>query len=126
MKAKTGFFQELQWDGTVADSWIRLISTFFFALTCVFIFLSHKTYQNNTALFAKQLQDKVISEQSFNVLMLQTKEYDWNVLLLLVSATVAPKVIQKFAEAKTGVNDTTETITKTATSEQAVKTTGVK
>lgn len=119
-KVKVGFFQELQGDGSVANSWIRMLSLLFFILLCGFILLSFRAYQSNLALFTKLLQDKSITEQSFNVLVLQTKSLDWNVLLLFVTATVAPKVIQKFAEAKSGIKDSTESIIKTASSEQII------
>jgi biotin transporter BioY len=123
MKAKTGFFQELQADGSISNSFIRGLSALFFILLCGFVVLSYLSYKSNIAEFIKLLKDKNISEQSFNVLFVQTKMIDWDILLLLVTATVAPKVIQKFAEAKTGVKDTTETNTETSSSKQTIKTT---
>ena len=122
MKAKVGFFQELQPDGSVADSFIRGLSALFFVLLSVFIVLSYLSYKSNIGEFTRLLRDKCITEQSFNVLFTQVKMIDWDILLLLITATVAPKVIQKFAEAKTGVKDSTETTTKTASTEQTIKT----
>lgn len=122
MKAKVGFFQELQADGSIADSFIRGLSALFFVLLSVFIVLSYLSYKSNIGEFAKLLRDKSITEQSFNVLFTQIKMIDWDILLLLITATVAPKVIQKFAEAKTGVKDSTEATTKTESSEQTIKT----
>jgi hypothetical protein len=124
MKAKVGFFQELQRDGSVGNSFMRMLEMFFFGLLIVFLFFSFRSYKSSLALYTKLLEERSISEQSFNVLALQTKVIDWNVLLLLVTATVAPKVIQKFAESKTGGKDSMETITKTSLSEQEVKTGG--
>jgi len=120
---KTGFFQEKQSDGSIADSWIRALSLLFFILLCAFLVFSYLSYKSNIVEFTKLLRDGSITEQSFNVLFTQIKMIDWDILLLLVTATVAPKVIQKFAEAKTGIKDTTETTTKTSTSDQTIKTT---
>jgi hypothetical protein len=123
MKAKIGFFQELQADGSVSDSFIRGLSALFFVLLCGFVILSYLSYKTNVAEFTKLLRDKVITEQSFNVLFTQTKMIDWDILLLLVTATVAPKVIQKFAEAKTGIKDTSESSSTTTTVDKTSKTT---
>lgn len=123
MKAKTGFFQELQPDGSIANSSIRLFMLFFFILLCAYTSSSLLIYQNNLDHFIVLLKDKCITEQSFNMLVLQTNKIDWNVFTILVIATVVPKAIQKFAEMKTGFKDTTETTTKTSTSDQTIKTT---
>ena len=122
-KVKTGFFQELQADGSVANSFIRLLEFFFFGLLSAYTFFSFVAYQSNLAQYVKLLEEKVISEQTFNVFIIQTKRIDWDIFLVLVVATVAPKVIQKFAEAKGGIKDITETTTSTKSSDQTVKTT---
>jgi hypothetical protein len=121
MKAEVGFFQELQPNGIVANSFIRGLEALFFVLLCIYVFLSFRSYHSNIDEFILLLKNKCITEQSFNVLILQTKPMDWDILLLFITATVAPKVIQKFAEMRTGVKDSTETITKTASSEQSIK-----
>jgi hypothetical protein len=123
MKAKTGFFQELQGDGSIANSSTRLFQLLMFMLLCSYMYSSISIHQSNVAQFISLLKEKSITEQTFITLMLQTKNLDWDALLLLVSATVVPKVIQKFAEARTGIKDTTETSTETASSKQVIKTT---
>ena len=123
MKAKTGFFQELQGDGSIANSSTRLFQLLMFMLLTAYMYSSISIHQSNVAQFISLLKEKSITEQTFITLMLQTKNLDWDALLLLVSATVVPKVIQKFAEARTGIKDTTETSTETASSKQVIKTT---
>jgi hypothetical protein len=66
----------------------------------------------------KLLTSKCISEQSFNMLTSQLKRIDWDIFAILVIASVVPKAIQKFAEVKTGIKDTSESTTSTTTTDK--------
>jgi len=115
---KAGFWQELQVDGSVTDSFMRLLETLFFMLLCAYTFFSFTYYESHFQEFTKLLTQKSITEQSYNMLISQLKIIDWDIFTILVIATVVPKAIQKFAEMKTGIKDssiTTETTIKTDT-----------
>jgi hypothetical protein len=111
MKARVGFWQELQVDGSVSNSFMRLLESFFFGLLCSYTFFSFQSYATHFADYVKLLRDKCITEQSFNMLISQLKHVDWDIFTILVIATVVPKAIQKFAELKTGIKDTETTTT---------------
>lgn len=111
MKTKAGFWQELQVDGSVTDSFMRLLETWFFGLLCAYTFFSFSYYESHFQEYTKLLTQKCITEQSYNMLISQLKIIDWDIFMILVVATVVPKAIQKFAEMKTGVNTTIETRT---------------
>ena len=118
MTTKAGFWQEKQADGSISDSFMRLLETLFFILLCVYTFFSFVYYESHFQQFTKLRIDKLISEQSYNMLISQLKIIDWDIFSILVIATVVPKAIQKFAEMKTGIKDssiTTETTIKTDT-----------
>lgn len=114
MKAQVGFLQEKLADGTLSDSNVRLFSCFFFAFLCIYTFVSLHSYEDQFAIYVSLLERGCLTEQSFNLLVMQLKKIDWDIFLILTVATVAPKVIQKFAETKLGGKDTSETsVTKT-------------
>lgn len=112
-KVKTGFLQELQSDGSIANSSVRLFSCFFFVFLCIYTFASFHSYEDQFTIYVTLLREKCITEQSFNMLVNQMKKIDWDIFAILVFATVAPKVIQKFAETKIGVKDISESSTTT-------------
>jgi hypothetical protein len=123
MNVKTGFWQEKLADGTVADSFVRLLESFMFGFLCAYTFFSFKSYELHFEEYTKLLRDGCLTEQGFNMLIMQLKQIDWNIFWVLVMATVAPKVIQKFAETKAGIKDTSEstvTTIQTDKSERAV------
>jgi hypothetical protein len=120
MKGKTGFLEEVQKDGSVSRSFMRLLEALFFVLLIIYMFFSNESYESHFAQYVQLLRDKSISEQSFNMLMTQLKRIDWDIFTILVVATVVPKAIQKFAEMRTGVKDTSETSTITASSSQTI------
>ena len=118
MTNKAGFWQEKQADGSISDSFMRLLETLFFILLCVYTFFSFVYYESHFQEYTKLLTQKSITEQSYNMLISQLKIIDWDIFSILVIATVVPKAIQKFAEMKTGIKDssiTTETTIKTDT-----------
>ena len=118
MTTKAGFWQEKQADGSISDSFMRLLETLFFVLLCAYTFFSFVYYESHFQQFTKLRTDKLISEESYNMLISQLKIIDWDIFSILVIATVVPKAIQKFAEMKTGIKDssiTTETTIKTDT-----------
>jgi hypothetical protein len=109
MKAKTGFLQELQADGSIADSLIRALSVASFVFLCVYTIGSFVAYYLQFHEYVILRRDDCISEQSFITLILQLKKIDWNIFLILMVGAFAPKVIQKFAETKLGSKDISET-----------------
>jgi len=122
MKAKTGFFQELQGDGSVANSLVRLSVPFFFSLLCFYMYFSNVSYNSQFNNYSEMLKNKNITEQSYIVLTSQLKRFDTTILLILVTATIAPKVLQKIVEAKLGTKDLTE-ITETSSTSNTKSTT---
>lgn len=123
MKIKIGFWQELQADGSTANSFMRLLESFFFGLLCAYTYFSFQSYASQLDKYIALLREKCISEQSFNMLMSQIRHIDWDIFAILVIATVVPKAIQKFAELKTGVKDTTSTSTTTTITDKTSQTT---
>jgi len=116
MKTKAGFWQELQSDGSITNSFMRLLETWFFGLLCAYTFFSFIFYESHFKQFTQLRITNMITEQSYNLLISQLKVVDWDIFMILVIATVVPKAIQKFAEMKTGIKDSsevTETTTKT-------------
>jgi len=108
IRSKYGFWQEAQLDGSASDSFMRLLETFFFVVLCGYMYISNQSYEAHFKEYVQLLKDNCITEQSFNALILQLTRIDWDIFSILVIATVVPKAIQKFAEAKTGIK-TTET-----------------
>jgi len=116
---KAGFWQEVQADGSVTNSFMRLLETWFFGLLCAYTFFSFVFYENHFKQFTQLRTDNLITEQSYNMLISQLKIIDWDIFCILVIATVVPKAIQKFAEMKTGIKDSSET-TETTTKTQSI------
>jgi hypothetical protein len=117
-KVKIGFLQEFQSDGTISNSFMRLLEALFFILLCAYVYLSSHSYETHFQEYVKLLTSKCISEQSFNMLTSQLKRIDWDIFAILVIASVVPKAIQKFAEVKTGIKDTSESTTSTTTTDK--------
>ena len=124
-KAQIGFLQELQTNGQIANSFIRKISAFFFGLLVMYMFFSNKSYEDHFSRYVQLLQAKALSQESFITLTMQLKRIEDYIFLILILAVVAPKVIQKFAEAKTGIKDTSESTTTTTTSSDKSSTTPI-
>lgn len=123
MKAKVGFWQELYPGGVIGNSFMRLLESFFFMLLCAYTFFTNQSYELHFTEYVKLLRDKCITEQSFNMLTSQLKRIDWDIFAILVIATVVPKAIQKFAEMKTGIKDSSESTTTTTSTDKTIKTT---
>ena len=119
MKTKAGFWQELQSDGSITNSFMRLLETWFFGLLCAYTFFSFIFYESHFKQFTQLRITNMITEQSYNLLISQLKVIDWDIFCILVIATVVPKAIQKFAEMKTGIKDSSET-TETTTKTQSI------
>lgn len=119
-KASIGFLQELQLNGQVANSFIRKLEALFFVVLVAYMTVAILVYQNHFNQYVVLLRESFLSEQSFNTLVSQLRMYDWDTLLILIVATVAPKVVQKFAEAKIGVTGSSENTTTTTTSDKTV------
>jgi len=120
MKTKAGFWQELQADGSVTDSFMRLLETWFFGLLCAYTFFSFIFYESHFKQFTQLRITNMITEQSYNLLISQLKVVDWDIFMILVIATVVPKAIQKFAEMKTGIKDSSETTETTIKTEKSI------
>ena len=103
MSAKVGFWQEIEINGIIANSFMRLLVSFFFLLTVAYWWFSKIAYDNHFSEYVKLLRENCITEQSFNMLISNLRLINWDVFLILVIATTVPKAIQKFAEMKTGI-----------------------
>lgn len=116
MKAQIGFLQELQSDGSVANSQMRLLSMGAFIGLWVYCYFSFINYNMKFAAYVELLKAESISEQSFITLTMQMNQLDWDIFAILMTAIFVPKAIQKAFEAKTGVRGSSESsITKTVT-----------
>lgn len=121
MKSKIRFWQEIQPDGSIADSWIRALSCLSFILLCIYLWYSLILYRELFSKYTDMVTAKVISDQTYVALTMQLKQVDELVFWVLVLLTAAPKVIQKFAE--TWVNKTgSSSSTSTSTSEKTTQT----
>ena len=121
---KTGFLQELQSDGSVANSLIRLLEILFFALLVIYTCGSTLLYQVHFQTYGQLLKDTLIDKSTYMLLIKDLVPINWDIFLILITATVAPKVIQKFAEAKTGISDSPNSSTESKeTTTKEVKTT---
>lgn len=117
---KAGFWQELHPDGSVTDSFMRFLETLFFIFLCAYTFFSFIYYESHFQEYTKLLTQNCITEQSYNMLISQLKIIDWDIFMILVIATVVPKAIQKFAEMKTGIKDSSETTETTTKTEKSI------
>jgi hypothetical protein len=101
MKAKIKFWQEFQPDGSIADSWIRLLSMLSFILLCAYLYYSMNWYKETFNIYTNLIKSKPssISEQTYVALTMQLKQVDTTIFFILVALTAAPKVIQKAIEA---------------------------
>lgn len=115
IQSKIGFLQEMQANGSVANSFMRLLELLFFGLLCVYTFFSFVSYDAQFIEYTSLLKTNCITEQSYNMLVNQLHRIDWDIFIILVIAAVVPKAIQKFAEAKTGIKDIVESSTTTTT-----------
>lgn len=109
MKADIGTFQELQADGKIAESFTRKLSAATFVAWWVYFGFSYAAYESHFNKYCDLVKQKVITESSFNLVVSESKMVDWNIFLLLAVATVAPKVIQKFAELRTSTQTDKQT-----------------
>jgi len=114
-QSKVGFWQEVLANGTIASSFMRLLETLFFIFLCAYTFFSFTAYNDQLAQYVMLLNSNCLTEQTFVALTMQLTRINWDVFAILVVATVVPKAIQKFAEAKTGIKDTTESSVTTTT-----------
>lgn len=109
MKADISTFQELQPDGKIAESFTRKLSAATFILWWIYFGFSYTAYESHFKKYCDLVSQKVITEASFNLVVSELKMVDWNIFVLLAVATVAPKVIQKFAEFKTSTQTDKQT-----------------
>jgi hypothetical protein len=122
MKAIAGFLQEVQASGSVTWSWVRKLSAMFFVLLVAYTATSLWMYIYQFNYYTWLLAKHLITEQTFVVLIQQLERINWDIFLILVLATVAPKVIQKFAEVKTGSGSSLKTTTSTTETSEESKT----
>jgi len=101
-KAKTGFFQELQPDGSVANSSTRLYSLAFAVLTIALLcFLTWAFNEHVNQLFA--MADKKSIDQGTFVVLLQSMQIISPTILVVLGVMIfVPKYLQKLAELKLG------------------------
>ena len=121
MSATIGFLQEELPSGKISNSLIRKLSALFFVLLVAYTGVAMLLYQTHFQTFGQLLKDGLIDKATYMLLIKDLVPINWDIFLILITATVAPKVIQKFAEAKTGIPDSTTESKETTTKE--VKTT---
>lgn len=100
MKAQVGVFQELQSNGQVAQSWMRIV--------CTGIILGAFGYLLNQLLLEhhqldylwKLLVDKTIDLHTYEIMKMDIAKVDWVVFNGTLGTGIAGKVVQKFGEAQ--------------------------
>lgn len=113
MKSDIGITQEELASGKIATSLMRVSSFITLLILIGYMVIANASYEHHFDQYVELMKVKTISEQSFNALILQLNRFDWDIVVILLVAAFVPKAIQKFAEAKTGIKDSTETTTTT-------------
>lgn len=119
MKSQIGYTQEELPSGKIASSLMRLSSIIALLILITYMAISHLSFEHRFDRYVELMNNKTITEASFNTLVLELKRFDWDIVVILLVAAFVPKAIQKFAEAKTGITSTSSTETtetKTTTS----------
>jgi len=98
MKASIGIHQEELSSGKIANSWMRYASSLVLLGLAPYMFFSSKIYDSQLDKYIKMTTDKVISEASFNTLVLELQRFDHLIIGAFLVAAFAPKAIQKMAE----------------------------
>lgn len=111
MKADIGFHQEQQPNGKIANSWMRKWESIFGVMTLIYLAISCYFYFTARAVLITAVVAKTIDGSTYSSIMLTLNVVDLTVFIIMVTATFAPKALQKFAEMKTGVKDTDEQTT---------------
>lgn len=106
MKSNIGYLQEELPSGKVANSNIRLLSFIAMGVFLAYLVAASLSYEQHFNKYVELIKAGVIEEASFNTLILGLNRFDWNFVVILLVAAFVPKVIQKFAENKTGVTTT--------------------
>ena len=99
MKASIGFLQEELPSGKISNSLIRKLSALFFTLLVAYTSVAMLLYQSHFQTYVQLLKDSLIDKATYMLLIKDLTPINWDIFLILITATVAPKVIQKFAEA---------------------------
>jgi len=113
MKSDIGYNQEELPSGKIASSSIRIMSFIALGILVGYLVVANISFEHRFDRYVELMKSKTITEQSFNTLVLELKRFDWDIVVILLVAAFVPKAIQKFAEAKTGIKDSTETTTTT-------------
>ncbi len=102
MKSQIGTFQEELPSGKIAASWMRKASAVALLIFLGYMIFAGISYEYHFIKFVSLRTGNLITEQSFNLLISTQKRFDWDIVVILLTAIFVPKAIQKFAEAKTG------------------------
>lgn len=118
-KSDIGTYQELQSNGMIAESWTRRTGTWafvFWVLTTIYYCGSYEYHFYILSQMVSIKPDGAISQQTFITLINQLEVINWTIFAFFGLAVFAPKALQKFAEARTGVKSTeTESSSSTKT-----------
>lgn len=106
MKSNIGYLQEELSSGKIANSNMRLLSFIAMGAFLGYLVAASISYEQHFNKYVELMKAQVITEASFNTLVLELNRFDWNFVVILLVAAFVPKVIQKFAENKTGVPTT--------------------
>jgi hypothetical protein len=98
-----GFFEELQSNGSVARSWMRLLSAGLFILATAYMFVQLAREQILTTYLYKLVQDNVIQKETYLILKMDLPHVDWLTFSTLITLAVGGKLAQKFGESKTEI-----------------------
>jgi len=103
MKSDIGILQEELPSGKITTSSMRIMSFSALLGTFCYMLVSYLSYEKHFSEYVKMASEKVISEQSFNVLVTELKMFEEWVLLIFLCAAFAPKAIQKLIEIRAGI-----------------------
>lgn len=100
MKSNIGLMQEQLPNGKIGTSLMRYMSVVALIGLFVYMYFANSEYNSQRDIYVRLVTDKVINEQSFNMLIGQLIRFEkWIVAAFLVAA-FAPKAIQKYIENK--------------------------
>ena len=115
MKSDIKLTQEELPSGKIASSAMRVSSFIALGILIGYLIVSDISYEHHFDRYVELMKGRTITEQSFNALVIDLKRFEWDIVVIFLVAAFVPKAIQKFAEAKTGVKESTETTTSTKT-----------
>lgn len=100
MKSDVKMMQEVLPNGRITTSHIRWMSIIVLLALFVYMFRADRAYDVQLDKYIKMCNDGVITEASFNVLVMGLEKFNEYIIYVFLLASFAPKVFQKYIENK--------------------------